>query len=95
MGTAMLSGSALGEDVVFAHRIDSSLRAAGPSTWPAGGEIRAMHVVPGGELAALVESTAGLQLVRWTAEGRELLRRPSPSTASTQPRRAARARSSS
>jgi hypothetical protein len=76
MGALMVSGSAFGEDVVFAHRLDASLRTVGQSRWAAGGAVRGpVHVLPSGEVVALVQDATRLQLVRWTADGRELLRK--------------------
>ncbi len=77
IGALMVSGSALGEDVMFAHRLDSSLRTVGQSSWAAGGAVQGpVHVLPNGEVVALVQGAARLQIVRWTADGREVLRRP-------------------
>jgi hypothetical protein len=77
MGALMVSGSTLGEDVVFAHRLDASLRTVGQSRWAAGGAVQGpVHVLASGEVVALVQDARRLHLVRWTVDGRELLRRP-------------------
>jgi hypothetical protein len=77
MGALMVSGSAFGEDLVFAHRLDASLRAAGQSGWAAGGAVQGpAHVLPSGEVVALVRDATRLRIVRWTVDGRELLRTP-------------------
>jgi hypothetical protein len=79
MGGLVLAGalSAMAEDAMHVARTNSALAPTGRFTWAAGGEVRGpMQVTPAGEVTALVARAKGeMDLVRWSADGKELLRR--------------------
>ncbi len=67
---------------LWLYRMDAKLQQIGAKSWavPEGAVLAPLFVMPGGEIVALVQppTPAPLLLIRWSTEGKELLRRPLP-----------------
>ncbi len=67
---------------LWVYRLDAKLQQIGLKSWaaPEGAVLAPLFVMPGGEIVALVQppTPAPLLLMRWSTEGKELLRRPLP-----------------
>lgn len=67
---------AAGGETVWVHYLDEGLRVRSAASWDAGGALHGgVHVLPSGELLALVVPQEGIpRLVRWDAAGKEQAR---------------------
>jgi hypothetical protein len=64
------------DDVILVYRLDEKLEIARKVWWRAKGQITGeLYFTPAEEVVALVTAGERVQFVRWTADGRELLRR--------------------
>ncbi len=65
------------DDVILVYRLDANLEIARKVWWRAKGQITGeLYFTPAEEVVALVTVGERMQFVRWTADGKELLRRP-------------------
>jgi hypothetical protein len=77
MALVITAAPASANDVLFSHQLDPNLHPLGSASWKAGGTLSSpVHVLPSGEILALLASAAGkTSLVRWSPAGQELFRR--------------------